>query len=514
MKHAGSFILLVITLIFTVSCGNKDVKNIISIKKASAEKLIDAFDAFENNFMMRSDIAENGYEQAKFFLTDYDIQGEKAEELLQSAAPLIDSVINNKIGMTYRFINDKKAQAFKFSYAFNNILQNEEKTELINVVIGQKNIEAATPSVFNKAFSIPAQEFGKALALIAPKEIPANLNIDLTYNTLKTLSYVRPDKASQKRYDKAQDILYKNAVVTKDGDTYSIVFNNDDILKSIPASIAAIKNDNRLKFFWGFYEKLFEKEFKKIEEQFNTEIKDKIKECTFTEELTVADNLVVKDVYTVVVGGKGIVKFEFGIQNYENPIDGMTYALNITDPKLIDKDTAADIISFVFASEGTVTDTMADIDYSASVSFTDGSGTSPLSGLDMHCYFYADIAKQDDNFKAGIDVAAHSVGSKGEDTNPTFANFTMQALGSVARTKDMITYKVDTVGMEMKAPDMAKHTINLGTDASFIFSKNILEDISMPKETVKVLETKVNEWQTIKDEITTNLSALSTLLNL
>ena len=186
----------------------------------------------------------------------------------------------------------------------------------------------------------------------------------------------------------------------------------------------------------------------------------------------------------------------------------MTYALNITDPKLIDKDTAADIISFVFASEGTVTDTMADIDYSASVSFTDGSGTSPLSGLDMHCYFYADIAKQDDNFKAGIDVAAHSVGSKGEDTNP------MQALGSVARTKDMITYKVDTVGMEMKAPDMAKHTINLGTDASFIFSKNILEDISMPKETVKVFETKVNEWQTIKDEITTNLSALSTLLNL
>ena len=313
MKHAGSFILLVITLIFTVSCGNKDVKNIISIKKASAEKLIDAFDAFENNFMLRSDIAENGYEQAKFFLTDYNIQGEKAEKLLQSAAPLIDSVINNKIGMTYRFINDKKAQAFKFSYAFNNILQNEEKTELINVVIGQKNIEAATPSVFNKAFSIPAQEFGKALALIAPKEIPANLNIDLTYNTLKTLSYVRPDKASQKRYDKAQDILYKNAVVTKDGDTYSIVFNNDDILKSIPAGIAAIKNDNRLKFFWGFYEKLFEKEFKKIEEQFNTEIKDKIKECTFTEELTVADNLVVKDVYTVVVGGKGIVKFEFGI---------------------------------------------------------------------------------------------------------------------------------------------------------------------------------------------------------
>jgi hypothetical protein len=36
----------------------------------------------------------------------------------------------------------------------------------------------------------------------------------------------------------------------------------------------------------------------------------------------------------------------------------------------------------------------------------------------------------------------------------------------------------------------------------------------IPNDTVKVLETKVNEWQAIKDEITANLNALSTLLNL
>ena len=36
----------------------------------------------------------------------------------------------------------------------------------------------------------------------------------------------------------------------------------------------------------------------------------------------------------------------------------------------------------------------------------------------------------------------------------------------------------------------------------------------MPKETVNVLETKVTEWQTIKEEVMANLKALSTMLNL
>lgn len=201
MKHGKLFVFSLMILIFIISCGNKDAKNIISIKNASAEKLINSFTKFENNFMLRSDIADNGYEQLNFFLTDYDIQGPKVEKFLQSAAPFIDSVIENKIGVTSRFINDKKAQAFKFSYAFNNILQNEEKTDVINIVMGQKNIEAASPSIFNKAFSIPAQDLGKALALIAPKEVPANLNIDLTYNTLRTFTSIQPGsgKCGKKR---------------------------------------------------------------------------------------------------------------------------------------------------------------------------------------------------------------------------------------------------------------------------------------------------------------------------
>ena len=90
----------------------------------------------------------------------------------------------------------------------------------------------------------------------------------------------------------------------------------------------------------------------------------------------------------------------------------------------------------------------------------------------------------------------------------------MQALGSVVKAPDMITYNIDTINIEMEEAEKEKYTLKLGTDASFIFSKNILEDIVMPKETVKVLETKVNEWQTIQDEITANLKALSTLLNL
>ena len=110
MKYTRSFIFIIAIGIFTISCGNKDTKNIISIKNASAEKLINSFTKFENNFMLRSDIADNGYEQLNFFLIDYDIQGPKVEEFMQSTAPVIDSVIENQIGVTSRFINDKKAK--------------------------------------------------------------------------------------------------------------------------------------------------------------------------------------------------------------------------------------------------------------------------------------------------------------------------------------------------------------------------------------------------------------------
>ena len=78
MKHGKLFVFSLMILIFIISCGNKDAKNIISIKNASAEKLINSFTKFENNFMLRSDIADNGYEQLNFFLTDYDIQGSKS----------------------------------------------------------------------------------------------------------------------------------------------------------------------------------------------------------------------------------------------------------------------------------------------------------------------------------------------------------------------------------------------------------------------------------------------------
>ena len=510
MKHAKSFVFIIAIGIFTISCSNKDTKNIISVKKASTEKFIGAFEKFENNFMLRSDIFDNGSAKAEFFLTDYDLQGPKSQDILQTTT-IADMMIKNKIGITGLWVNDKKAKAFKYSYTLNNILKNEEKTDLINIVIGQKNIEAASPSIFNKTFSIPAQDFGKALALAAPNEFPANLNIDLTYNTLRTLNSIRPNKASQKRYDKAQHILYKNAIITQNGDTYSIVFNNDDVVKFIPALIDAVKNDNRLKFLWNFYKKLLEKEFKGIEEKFNTEIKDNIKDCIFTEELTVKDNLVAKTQYTVAVSGKEIVTFDFGIKNYENPIDGIICTLNITEPDTADKDSKAGIVSCVFASKGSVTDTAADIDCFVSVSFTDNPDTPLLPVFDMHGTFYADTAKQSDNFKIGMDMDITP--SRNDNMNESIAA-SMQASGSVVKVPDMITYNIDTINIEMKELEKEKHTLKLGTDASVIFSKNILEDIVMPKETVNVLETKVNEWQAIKEEITANLSALSTLLNL
>ena len=503
MKRTTLFIFVVMMLVITISCGgNKDTKHIISVKKASSEKLISAFEKFENNFMLRSDLFDHGSAKAELFLTDYDLQGPVAQAILQNAT-IVDRIIQNKIGMTGLWVNDKKEKAFKYSYAFNNILTNEPKTDVLTLVIGQKNIEAASPSIFNKKFSIPAQDLGKALTLIAPKEFPANLTIDLTYNTLRALSSIRPDKASQKRYDKAQDILYKNAVITRNGDTYSIVFNNDDVVKFIPALTDALKNDNRLKWLWVFYEKILDKELKELEEKFNTETKDKIKDCTFTETLSITNSLVAQDQYTLAVSGTELVTFSCGIKNYENPIDGMTYSFSIADPET----PAVARVSCVFASEGSVTDTTADIDCSLVVSFTDNPDTPLLPVFDMHGAFYADTTKQDDNFQIGMDMSIAP--TRNEDVD-----ISMQVVGSVTKTSDMITYKIDTINIEMDEAEKGANTLKLETDASVIFSKNILEDIVMPKETVNVLETKVNEWQTIKEEVTANLDALSTHLNL
>jgi hypothetical protein len=506
MKRTTLGIFALMMLAVTISCGNKDTKHIISVKNASSEKLISAFEKFENNFMLRSDLFDHGSAKVEFFLTDYDLQGPQAQAILQNAT-IADTIIKNKIGMTGLWVNDKKEKAFKYSYAFNNILANEEKTDVINFVIGQKNIEAASPSLFNKTFSIPAQDLGKALALIAPKEIPANLSIDLTYNTLKVMSSIRPDKASQKRYDKAQNILYKNAVITRDGDIYTIVFNNDDVIQFIPALADALKNDNRLKWIWVFYEKILDKELKEIEEKFNTEIKDKIKDCTFTETLSITNSLVAQDQYTVTVSGKEIVTFDCGIKNYENPIDELTYSFTITDPETPD----ANIVSCMFTSEGSVTDTAADVDCSLSIFFTDNPDTPLLPVFDMHGAFYADTAKQDDNFQIGMDMSITP--SRNSKTNGAI-EVSMQALGSVVKAPDMITYNIDTISMAMDEAEKGVHTLTLGTEASVVLSKNILEDIVMPKETVNVLETKVNEWQTIKDAAIANFSALSNRLNL
>jgi len=81
---------------------------------------------FENNFMLRSDIFDNGSAKAKFFLTDYDLQGPKSQDILQTTT-IADMMIKNKIGITGLWVNDKKAKAFKYSYTLNNILKNEEK---------------------------------------------------------------------------------------------------------------------------------------------------------------------------------------------------------------------------------------------------------------------------------------------------------------------------------------------------------------------------------------------------
>lgn len=511
MKRMTVCAVSLIALILTVSCGNKAAQEIIAVTKNSSEKIREEYGKIENTFMLRDAILNSGCMNGEFFLTGYYVQGSMADDLLKSADPIMQPVINNKIGFSFNFISDSKEKAFKYAYKLNNILKTEKETPLINMLFGQKHIEAASPSLLNKTFSIPADQLNKAIALIAPKALPANLTIDLTYDTLKKTTFIKPDAASQKRYDKALNILYKHATIKKDGTAYSVVFNNDDVIKYIAAAVDALKNDSRIKNIWSMYEKVFEKKLKKIEETFQSEIQDKIKDYTFTQELTVENNLITKQTIIAVSGGKEIFRSNFAVKDYDNPIDGMHYAMSFLNLKQNDKG-AVDQMSVSFDTEGTVSDTAADIDCTMAMSLTDSSDKQQAIDMDMEWYFYADTLKAKDNFAMGMDM---NMASARTDTHKVEnMNAGVHAAGSIEKTDGMITYYVDAIMMNMEVPGAGEHRITLDTDAKVVFSKDILKDIEMPEETVKVLETKVSEWNSIKDEITAKLAELSFQLNL
>ena len=504
MKYARLFILTAVMLIITVSCDNKDVTNILIAKKRSFDKVTAAYLKFKNEFMLHEALFNNGSIDTELFLTGYDMRGSSAENFLKSARPILDLIIQKKIGFKSTFINDSAAKEFKYLCSFEHFLKTEKETPIVNIIIGQKNIKAAIPAVYNKTFSLPVNGIGKLLYMIEPRDAFLQLDIDFSYTTLKQLYALKPDAASQKRYDEAYKILYKNAAIKKNGDTYFVTFNSNDVLMYISAMVKAIKNDNRMKAFWSVYEKAFAKEFKKLEETFNSDIKKNMQHITFTEELTVKDGFVAKDTIHADVDGKEFLDVVLEVEDYENPIGSLNCTSTFSDPRA----NSNEKIIISFKSKGSVSETAANVDYSFMLGFPN-IASQPFSGIGMHCYFYADTQKPQENFKTGIDVQIQSPESRslaGKSVNNKLKNidFALQAVGGIQKAKDTVTYTINSIGLDVKVPT-ENNAFMFETDATVVLNKKIPKSIEMPKETVYVLETKNDEWERIQEEIGANL---------
>lgn len=490
MKTIKLFILTVIAAVTVLSCTKKEVKNIISIKRNSSEKSMKAYKEFANNFFLEDVIKDNGYAYGEFFLTDYQASGIFADAS-STVNSFVQSIIDNNIGIKYEVANDKNAKEYRYSYKLKNFFEGEEETDVINIKIGKKNIEAASPKILDKTFFIPADSLGKVMALIFPQNFFSYLESDFSYNTIRNLQSIEPDRASQKRYNKAMQILYKNAVIKETDGNYFIEFNNDDILKYFPALVYAVKNDNRLRTSWNIYEKMYSEEFKKAEEFYNTSIKDNIQKLKMTENLIVKNGLVTKDEITITIDGNLFGKIDYEIGDYTNPLNSIKSELNFIDPE------GSKILAIKFMTGGHITNTKADISFILDMDFSKEQADKIPGSMNIQGYFYADTSVSQENFKTGMYMSTL------KDTS----GIDVHVSGNVEKTDDGINYRIDN--MVLGIGDSEENSILLGTDANFKISKTVSASFDMPKDKINVLDTKSEEWEEIKNEAFKKLQELS-----
>ena len=500
MKKCKSVFFTIISAaaFLVLSCGNKDVKNIMSIREKSGEKLLKACTRFQDNFMLYSDILDNGYVSKEFFLKDYKIDGAPAEFLRESYLP-IELLIKNNIGLKTEFVNDKNAKELRYSYKLKNILKTEKETELINIKIGKKTIEAAIPKLIDTTFFIPSNSVGKSMAFIFPQNFFSYMDADFSYDTLREWNSMKPDKHSKKRYDKARDSFYKNATIKPDGNTYFIEFNNADIEKYISEIVYALKNDNRFKTLWNIYGKMDSNIFENAEEVFNSKIKNTIQKFNLTEKLTVKNNLTARDQFTAVFDGNEIFKFIYEIKDYENPFNGISYTIELVNPDTSEK------IHILIEGKGSVTDTKADINIFASIYSLKPSGEPSSGAIDIDLFFYADASTSENNFEAGID--AQYPKHFNDDSDIVKSGF--QVVGSMKKTEDSVNYHINNIIIKTNAPAGDNKQIICDTDVQLVFSKTVPPGFEMPNARLNVPEIKPDEWEKIRTDVVNKITELS-----
>ena len=510
MKNFKSFILFTVIGIlagFLISCGNKDEKDIIALKKASREKAAKSITEFSNEYFMDGDIEKNGS-------ITFDARIKEFKNTIKSPDsdknPLntagIENLIKNNIGLNFTFINDQKEKALFYSYGIKGPASGMSDIPIFIMKFGDKNIEAASPFLKDTTFYLPSNGIGKFLALISPKNFLSFFNMDFSYTEMKNMMTMQLDRHSQKRYLNAEKALYKKADIKKTDSGYEITFNNEQ-LKQIPSLIwYALKNDNRFKLMLSMYEDVLTKEMMdKFSENISPEKMTIPDGFRITEEISVKDGLISKDMVTVFVADEPWIKLSYEIEDYIYVFNNLIASIELFSGV----DSSSHTITFT--SRGESNENKADFMINMWLTANDSMSEDLTLGA-LNYAILIDKTKQSDNFKASMNFAFPKMvpvySDDGYDGN-RMEIMEMNLSGSFnKKSPDTVEFGIDKISLN-SSKEMGGGRLDVELDSKMVITNKIIKKIEMPKDRVNVLEMSSEDWTKTKDEFMMQLENLS-----
>lgn len=500
MKKFKMLLVIVTAILCITSCKRSDADIIFKAQKNSNEKLISEWRNFADDFFMYKSTQSSGSAGYDFTITDF--QSPKNEPLPE----FMRLIITNKIGLKADFVDDTNKKEFRYSYKLKNILKGKPETDAVLFKISNTNIEAASPLLLQKTFTIKPSDVGKALALMVPQNFAALFNFSLSYDQLKKLQTLRLDKNTKKRLDKVTRTLYKKSNIQKNGDQYTIEMDAENLRQAQKDFFDILKNDSRVNALIELYKKILpEEEFSKLENQIKEALEKPVRGKAISE-LVIKNGLVEKTDYRYEYDNNQVIKVSAEI-DYSNPLTHCIFTVSYpTEVK--------EIASLSFGLKGTYEKGKADITLFTNIVNQDGA-----EKLTMNVNFVADTSKSTDNFRTDISIVEAPDFGKSNTVDPIhvkefFTNVTLSAVGNVQKKHNAIIYKVDNVLMNFQHEDKPAETMRIGTDATIYVNKETPVLFELPEEKLNVLSVKKEEWTALQNEIQQNLMLLQPQLNL
>ncbi|UTC75656.1 hypothetical protein E4O03_02695 [Treponema sp. OMZ 792] len=514
MKNFKSFILFtligVLSLSLIISCGKKDERDIIALKKESRARAEKSIKKFADEYFMSSELEKNGSITFDAGIKDFKntIKRTEADKKPLNTAG-IEKLIENNIGLNFTFINDQKEKAIIYYYGIKSPVPGMSELPALIMKLGNKNIEAASPLLQDKTFYLPSNGIGKFLALIYPKDFLSFFNMNFSYNEIKNMMTMKLDRHSQKRYAKAEKSLYKNADIKKTDSGYMVSFNNEQ-LKQVPSLIwYALKNDNRLKLMLSMYENILTKE---IMDKFSEEISPEklaIPEgFRITEEISVKDGLISKDMFTIFVENKPAAKLSYEIGDYDYVLNNLTASIEVIENKLPSS------AVMEFKSRGESNENKADFSINICLSHKNSMDEKSVI-FDANYSVFIDKTKQSDNFKVSMNfgfpkmIPVYAEQTEADmDKDNTMERMEMSVSGSFNKTADTAEFGIYKISLNTPE-ELGGGSLEAELESKMLITNKIVKTMEMPKDKVNVLEMNPEEWTKLKNEVMMKLESMS-----